>query len=80
MYDAIRLRACDQRIVIKAFSSVNDQDKERQIVKGIVKEAIKEWLDEKFAQFGKWTLTGILASSLALLAYLLVRFGGFQKP
>ena len=30
------------------------------ITKDAVKEALKEWLNEQFAAFGKWTLTGLL--------------------
>lgn len=34
-------------------------------VKNALKDAIKEWLDEKYAQFGKWTLRALLASLLS---------------
>lgn len=45
------------------------------MTKEAMKEALKEWLDEKYAAFGKWTLHGIMASGLAFLAYLLVANG-----
>ena len=51
-------------------------DREEQ--KKIVKEAITEWLDFKYTQFGKWTLHGILAAGLAFLAYFLATHGGFK--
>lgn len=47
--------------------------------KDVVKEALKEWLDEKFLTFGKWSLTGIAAAGLALLAYFLVWSGGWHR-
>jgi hypothetical protein len=48
--------------------------------KRIVKEAINEWLDAKLAVFGKWSLTGICAAALALLAYLLLIKAGWKPP
>lgn len=48
---------------------------ERDQQKEIVKQAIKEWLDEKYASFGKWTLHGIVAASLCALVYFLATHG-----
>lgn len=53
-------------------------DLERDEHKEIVKEAIREWLDEKYATFGKWTLHGVLASALAWVAYFLLTHGQFK--
>lgn len=53
-----------------------DLDREEQ--KEIVKEAIREWLDERYSEFGKWTLHGLLAASLAALAYYLALHGGLK--
>jgi hypothetical protein len=39
-----------------------------QLDKDVVKEALKEWLSERMAEFGWWTLKGI--------GYLI--FGGFM--
>ena len=38
--------------------------------KEVLKQALKEWLDEKFAAFGKWSLAGICAALLFVIAYL----------
>lgn len=38
----------------------------------IVKEALKEWLDEKWAAFGKWSIRGILAAGLAAIVTLIL--------
>lgn len=35
--------------------------------KALIKEAIKEWLDEQWAAFGIWTARGLLAALLAAL-------------
>lgn len=42
-------------------------------VKQALKEGIREWLDDAFAEFGKWTLKGILAAALAGLTWLAVQ-------
>lgn len=38
--------------------------------KGVIKEAITDWLDDQFSTFGKWTVGGLAAAGLAGLAYL----------
>ena len=53
-----------------------DFDKEEQ--KQIVKEAITEWLDSKYAAAGKWTVHGVIASAIAFLAFFLATHGGFR--
>ena len=53
-------------------------DLNRDEQKEIVKEAIREWLDEKYTAFGKWTLHGLMAACLGALAYFLAIHGGFK--
>lgn len=48
--------------------------------KAVIKEAITEWLNEKYTAFGKWSLMGIMAATLALLAYFLLIKGGWTPP
>ena len=52
---------------------MGDFDRDEQ--KEIVKEAIREWLDEKYAAFGKWTFHGLVASVLGFAAYWLAGHG-----
>lgn len=47
-------------------------------VKAALKEALKEWMDEKYSEFGKWSVHTILAAALAALAYYLVSHGHFN--
>lgn len=35
--------------------------------KALVKEAIHEWLEDKWATFGKWTAMGLMSALLAAL-------------
>ena len=43
--------------------------------KALVKEAIGEWLDTKYSQFGKWTLHGLVATMLGIIVVYLVSHG-----
>jgi hypothetical protein len=55
---------------------MSDLDREEQ--KALIKEAFKEWLDEKYAEFGKWTFNKILGLGfVALVGYLVIH--GFWK-
>lgn len=56
------------------FSAKRENDKR------VVKEALKEWLDEKFMEFGKWSLGGIAALVLALIAYMILVTHGWKAP
>lgn len=50
-----------------------DWEKEEQ--KAMIKEAFKEWLDEKASEFGKWTFKFIGTACFGALLYLLVTNG-----
>lgn len=39
--------------------------------KEVVKEALKEWLDDKFLSFGKWSAAAVAASFLAAVVYFI---------
>lgn len=50
----------------------------RDETKEAVKEAFQEWLDKKYAAFGKWSLGALGATAIAGLLYLYVTFHGFH--
>jgi hypothetical protein len=50
-----------------------ESNKEDQ--KALIKEAFKEWLDEKAAEFGKWTLKYLATALFGVLLYFLVTHG-----
>lgn len=52
-------------------------DKEAQ--KQALKEAIREWLDDAFADFGRWTLKGLLAAAFCGAVYLAMISAGWHK-
>lgn len=43
--------------------------------KEVIKEAFKEWLDEKFAEFGKWTLKSLAAIVFGIIVVYAVNHG-----
>lgn len=47
--------------------------------KDALKEGLKEWLDEKFTQLGKWSAGIITAMLLAALVYFVLAMNGWQK-
>lgn len=47
----------------------------REEDKDIVKEAFKEWLEEKFADFGKWTMKSLAAMCFGAIVVFLVTHG-----
>lgn len=52
----------------------------KRVVKEAFKEALKEWLDEKFTDFGKWSLGGIAALILSLIVYMILVTHGWRAP
>ena len=52
---------------------------EKEELKRITKEALKEWLDEKFLNFGKWSFATIMAALLAALIYFILWTNGWSK-
>lgn len=49
-------------------------------MKNAVKEALKEWLDEKFTAFGKWAAVSVAAMALAALVYFILAMHGWKAP
>ena len=47
--------------------------------KEIVKEALKEWLDEKFASMGRWTAGAFGAALFVGLVYLVLSMHGWHR-
>lgn len=50
----------------------------REEQKAVIREALKEWADEKFMQFGKWSMTGAVIFAFTAIAYLYLSAHGFK--
>lgn len=55
------------------------QKRDRETEKDIMKEAIREWLDDAFAAFGRWTAGGLLAAAFAGCVYLALKGQGWTR-
>lgn len=49
-------------------------------VKAALKEALKEWLDDKFTTFGKFAAISIAAAGLATIIYFILISQGWKAP
>lgn len=49
-------------------------------MRNALKKALKEWMDEKFAEVGRWTIHGILVAALVALAYFILASHGWTPP
>lgn len=50
-----------------------------QETKEALKDALKEWLDEKFSELGKWSARTILVMALGALTYFILNMNGWSK-
>lgn len=48
-------------------------------VKAAFKEAMREWLDDKYRELGKWTARGFLAAVVTALGYMILVMNGWHK-
>ena len=47
--------------------------------KAIIKEAITEWMDQKFMELGIWTFRGIMAMGFGILVYMVLTTNGWVQ-
>jgi hypothetical protein len=52
---------------------------DKEIMRQAIKDGLREWLDDKFMAFGKWTFTGLMAALFAGLIYLALTGAGWHK-
>jgi len=55
------------------------QDFRKNEIKEVVREAIKEWLDQQATMLGKWSLRFILMAALGALTYFILTSNGWSK-
>ncbi|WP_426111058.1 hypothetical protein [Massilia sp. PWRC2] len=52
-----------------------DQNQQKEAVK----QAIREWMDDAFTTFGKWTFKGLMAAAFAGCVYLALKGNGWTR-
>jgi predicted neutral ceramidase superfamily lipid hydrolase len=48
--------------------------------KDALKEALKEWMDEKYATLGKWSAASIAVAALGALVWVILVTSGWKPP
>ena len=43
-----------------------------------MKQALKEWMNERFAEFGRWSFFTFAAMGLAALTYFILKLNGWK--
>lgn len=56
------------------MSGLGDEEMKR-----LIKEAIREWLDQQFAAFGKWSFMALASMALAALIYFILTMNGWHR-
>jgi hypothetical protein len=54
-------------------------DIDKQVQKDAIKEALREWLNDQYAEFGKWTARSIVAVVLAGLVWFWASSHGWTR-
>jgi hypothetical protein len=56
------------------------QNHRREDIKDAMKEAMREWLDDKFAEVGRWGLKSLAALAIVALLWLILVTHGWKPP
>ncbi|UOF83103.1 fmrfamide related peptide family [Caudoviricetes sp.] len=55
------------------------KDDDKEVIKSALKDGIKEWMDEKFMRFGKWTVGALAAAIFSAMIYFMLLSQGWYK-
>lgn len=72
---------------IRIIDDMSDQDDielrvkvQKDMVKAALKEGLKEWMDERVTEVGRWTLRGLATAGVVALAYFILAMHGWHVP
>jgi uncharacterized membrane protein YozB (DUF420 family) len=51
----------------------------REETKQAMKEAMREWMDDKFKEFGRWTFFGFMTALFGAAIYFMLYVNGWHK-
>lgn len=60
--------------------SATSRQERIDITKIALKEAIKEWMDERIKEVGRWSLRGIALATFGALIYFVLTHTGWNRP
>lgn len=79
--DELRDRENQRAIVRDAVRQVlAEQEPLEGTMREVFREAINEWINDKFREFGKWSIKGLAALAFGLLIYLVLVQHGWTPP
>lgn len=58
---------------------MGESDEQKKLMKAALKEGIKEWLDDQFIQFGKWTMAALMAAVIGAGVYFVLWSQGWVR-
>lgn len=70
--DTISARRSNPLVVLRMSPSKRQAEEQKRLMKEAIKEAAREWLDDKFVAVGKWSLYGGAALLLTAILHLIV--------
>lgn len=53
-------------------------DSEKEVIKSAMKEAMKEWLDARYAEFGVFSFRMIGAAFILAIVYFMLKMNGWK--
>jgi len=56
----------------------DSSDEQKQVIKNAIKEAAKEWLEDQYREFGRWTVKGLAALAFVTLLWLILERYGWK--
>lgn len=57
------------------MTDLNDKDQ-----KTVIKQAIKEWMDERYADVGRWTIRSLIVAGVTMFLFKYIEWRGFRFP
>lgn len=48
--------------------------------KEITKQAIKEWMDERYADVGRWAIKTVIVAGLTMFLFKYIEWRGYKFP
>jgi hypothetical protein len=54
------------------------KEEQKELIRQVLKETLKDFVDEQWAMFGKWSFRGLLALVFAFLVYVWGISHGFK--
>lgn len=54
---------------------MTDQDQ-----KSLIKEAIKEWMDDRYADVGRWTVRTLAVAGVTFFLFKYIEWRGYKFP